>query len=139
MFMIVVAAAAATVAPASYAVPETAEEATSPWGPHAVAVAEVSSWTVAVRKQEHRHHLALGVMLVATFTLQLRFILEGVRQELPATPTPTVELPLRSLLQPTSDDSGGCLDQHDVMVSIAKWCKKPRGDCFKKHTKTTSC
>ena len=48
MFMIVVAAAAATVAPASYAVPETAEEATSPWGPHAVAVAEVSSWTVAV-------------------------------------------------------------------------------------------
>ena len=48
MFMIVVAAAAATVAPASYAVPETAEKATSPWGPRAVAVAEVSSWTVAV-------------------------------------------------------------------------------------------
>ena len=49
MFMIVVAAAAATVAPASYAVSETAEKATSPWGPRAVAVAQVSSWTVAVR------------------------------------------------------------------------------------------
>ena len=77
-------------------------------------------------------HLPLDTqLLVATFTLQLRFTLEGVGQDLPATSTPTIELPLRTLLQPTttSDDNGGagCLDQHDShavdreMVQKAAW------------------
>ena len=48
-------------------------------------------------------HLPLDTqLLVATFTLQLRFTLEGVGQDLPATSTPTIELPLRTLLQPTT-------------------------------------